>query len=257
MTKLTTAQYNELLGVDDAYKAPERLMRILRDKEAREEMFRAFLEAFDYDVSYDWFTNYFQDEHADRKTQKQDFTPRSVNELVTALVGAKHDGIGDAGATRYEPCAGTGGMTIAQWNSDRMNHSPFDYRPSWYFYVCEELSDRALPFLLFNVMIRGMNAVLVHGDVLSRKAKAVYFVQNDADDHLTFSSLNVLPQTDAVANVGVYMSVEWTDGIMVEPHIESPEMAELGFIKRPSKRGEVSDFTKAFYALCGVEVAEL
>lgn len=252
MAKLTTAQYNELLGITDSYEAPARLMAILRNKVEREALFKAFLEAFDYDVSYDWFTDYFQDEHADRKGMKQDFTPQSVTKLLTAIIGDTSQGDG----MHYEPCAGTGGITIARWNSDRMQHSPFDYRPSWYLYVCEELSDRAIPFLLFNTMIRGMNAVIVHCDVLTRESKAVYFVQNDVDDHLTFSSLNILPQSDEVANARLYYPLNWKDGMTVEPHIESPEMSELGFVNRPSVRGEVSDFTKAFYALCGVAVDE-
>lgn len=250
MTKLTTQQYNELLGVDDSYKAPERLMKVLRNRTEREAMFKAFLEAFNYDVSYDWFTDYFQDEHADRKTKKQDFTPRSITELVTRLIGDTSEGDG----RHYEPCAGTGGMTIARWNSDRMQHSPFDYRPSWYLYTCEELSDRAIPFLLFNLMVRGMNAIVVHCDVLSRKTNAVYFIQNDKDDHLTFSSLNVMPYTEEVAKFAGAYPIEWANGVMQEAHVESPELSSLGFVQRPSKRGEVSDYTKAIYAMCGIEV---
>lgn len=240
MAKLTTEQYNELLGITDSYEAPARLMAILRNKSERETLFKAFLEAFDYDVSYDWFTDYFQDEHADRTHKKQDFTPLSITTLVAKLVGG--------GPTHYEPCSGTGGMTIAAWQNDRMKHSPFDYRPSWYLYTCEELSDRALPFLLFNLLIRGMNAIVVHGDVLTRKAYGAFFVQNDADDHLTFSSLNVLPYS---ALVEAELSVKFSDERpMLEPLIESPE----DVMSREHVRfGEVSGFTKLIYAMAGVK----
>lgn len=81
-----------------------------------------------------------------------------------------------------------------------MKTSPFHYKPSCYLYVCEELSDRAIPFLLFNTLIRGMNAVIVHCDVLSRKAYGAFFVQNDKDDPLQFSSLNLLPYSRDVAD---------------------------------------------------------
>lgn len=243
MAKLTTAQYNDLLGITESYEAPSKLMAILRNKSEREVLFKAFLEAFDYDVSYDWFTDYFQDEHADRKTQKQDFTPLSVTTLVAKLVGG--------GPTHYEPCAGTGGMTIAAWQNDRMKHSPFDYRPSWYLYTCEELSDRALPFLLFNLLIRGMNAVVVHGDVLSRKAYGAFFVQNDADDHLTFSSLNILPYNSLVeAQLAVKFSEERP---MLDPLIESPEDV---MSREVVPFGEVSGFTKLIYAIAGVKEAK-
>lgn len=189
---MTSDKINKLLGVNDSYKAPERIMEILHNKTEREHLFKSFLEAFDYDVSYDWFHDYFQDEHADRRKKKQNFTPTSVGKLLAELLGGKP----------YEEtvdiCAGTGGLTIQKWNRDRMQHSPFDYYPSYYLYFCEELSDRAIPFLLFNTMIRGMNAVIIHGDVISRKSYGVFFVQNDDDDFLHFSNLYLMPYTKSV-----------------------------------------------------------
>ncbi|MGE6488494.1 N-6 DNA methylase [Paenisporosarcina sp. NPDC076898] len=211
-----TKKINELLGIDDSYKAPEALMKMLRDKDKREKVFMEFLQLFDFDVSYDWFHEYFQDEHADRKNKKQDFTPVSVARLLVELMNDPEID----NWTRYEPCAGTGGITIQAWQKDRMNHSPFDYKPSWYVYHCEELSDRCIPFLLFNCMIRGMNAIVVHCDVLSRKSKGCFFVQNEKDDHMMFSSLNVMPYTQEVAD---FLKVEWDDGIMYEPLVESEE----------------------------------
>lgn len=186
-----TNEINRLLGITESYRAPDALMTILYDRERREQLFRDMLVLFDYDVGYDWFHEYFQEEHADRKNKKQDFTPHSVGKLLTELVG-------DVDGSFYEPCAGTGGILIQRWDADRRKHSPFDYVPSMYFYHAEELSDRALPFLLFNVMIRGMNATVVHVDVLSRKAYGVFFVQNDNDDHLHFSNLYRIPYSKAV-----------------------------------------------------------
>jgi type I restriction-modification system DNA methylase subunit len=235
---------NELLGINESYKAPDRLMQILFDRERRESLFQEFLTAFNYDVSYDWFHEYFMDEHADRRNKKQDFTPQSIAKLVTSLVGDNYDGL------HYEPCAGTGGMTIAAWNRDRMQHSPFDYRPSWYVYHCEELSDRALPFLLFNLAIRGMNAVVVHCDVLSRKAYGAFFIQNENDDHLQFSTINVLPYTDSMAK---YLAVTWAEQ-RYKSHVESPGIPRHIF--EPVPRGQVSDFTRLVYAMAGVEVSE-
>jgi type I restriction-modification system DNA methylase subunit len=232
-------EINALLGIKDSYQAPARLLEILYNKEEREVLFMKFLELFKYDVSYDWFHEYFQEEHADRKNKKQDFTPRSVTTLLAELIGNETDG------TFYEGCAGTGGITIAAWNHDRMQHSPFDYKPSWYVYTCEELSDRALPFLLFNVMIRGMNAVIVHCDVLTRESYGAFFVQNDYDDHLKFSLLNALPYSEAVAKE---LSVTWEEE-RYKPLIETPGIPY--HIVNPTPRGEVSDFTKAIYSITG------
>lgn len=249
MTKLYAKYLNELLGVDDSYKAPASLMAILHDRPRREALFKTLLEHTAYDVTYDWFTDYFQDEHAERRTKKQDFTPLCVSTLLAELVGDTVEGDG----LYYEPAAGTGGITIARWQDDRTQHSPFDFRPSWYFYTVEELSDRAIPFLLFNLLLRGMNATVVHCDVLTREAKAAWFVQNDKDDHLTFSSLNRLPQNDATADV---LNVKWAADATYEPHAESPVVWHGLPAFQPDRpaRGEVSDFTRAVYGLCGVIV---
>lgn len=156
---------NEQLGVSDSYQAPDALLRILYNKEVRENIFRNFLEEYDYDVSYDWFTLYFQEEHADRKVKKQDFTPNSVATILSKLTDSGELGNG----LIYDAPAGTGGLLINKWEHDRMNSNPFDYKPGWYLHVAEDLSDRAIPFLLFNVMIRGMNAVVSHCDVITRE----------------------------------------------------------------------------------------
>lgn len=180
---------NTILGIKESYQAPQRIMDILYgDIEERNKVFKQFLEAYHYDVSYDWFHKYFQDEHADRKKHKQDFTPDSISKLLVNMVGNSTD--------YYEPAAGTGGIIIQKWNNDRMNHSPFDYLPSMYFYAAEELSSRAIPFLLFNMIIRGMNGIVVHCDALTREAYGAWFIQNDTDNHLGFSSLNLLPYNE-------------------------------------------------------------
>ncbi|WPS85571.1 SAM-dependent DNA methyltransferase (plasmid) [Brevibacillus halotolerans] len=189
---------NKLLGIKESYQAPAKVMEILYDRKRREELFMSFLETFDFDVTYDWFHDYFQDEHADRKNNKQDFTPNCISDLVSSLVMS--GGIRGGGRTTYDCASGTGGITIRKWQADRLATNPFDYKPSDYLYVCEELSDRAIPFLLFNVIIRGMNAIIVHCDVLSRNTYGVFFVQNDKNDHMQFSSLNVMPYSQGVAD---------------------------------------------------------
>lgn len=252
MTQIKPEVFNELLGITESYQAPQALLNILYDRNKREQFMKDVLEAVNHRVDDDFFRDYFQDEHADRKTKKQDFTPQSVSKLTRALVG-------NTSGSFYEGCAGTGSMTIAAWDADRKQHSPFDYRPSWYFYVCEELSERAIPFLVFNLALRGMNAVVVHGDVLSREAYGVFYIQNDYDNHLGFSSVNILPRTEAVANAGLYLPLKWSDKIFYEPLIESPQDFETlpMFAEDAPPRGSISDFTFAVYAMCGVKHPDL
>lgn len=205
---------NDLLGIEDSYQAPDKLMKILFDRENREKLFKGFLE-HEIVMDFDWFHAYFQEEHAQRKTKKQDFTPSSISKLLSQIIDVE---VKAKSGMRLDTAAGTGGLTITRWNDDRLNHSPLEYRPSMYFYQCEEMSDRAVPFLLFNLIIRGMNAVVIHGDALSRIVKQVYFIQNDEDDFMKFSSLNVMPHSKTVEKE--FDIREWQE----EPldHVESP-----------------------------------
>ncbi|MBC2004419.1 SAM-dependent DNA methyltransferase [Listeria booriae] len=210
---LTTENINHLLGIKESYQASDKLMSILFDKAKREKLFLEFLK-LETDVSYDWFHIYFQDEHADRRKHMQDFTPNELSDVVSKLTGESHNTLDIA--------AGTGGMTIRKWWEDCLREGPFVYFPSNHLYQCEELSDRAIPFLLFNLLIRGMNATVVHGDVLSREVKQVYFIQNEHNDHLLFSSLNVFPHNETICNefnVHKWLEVEMN-------HIESSEMPD-------------------------------
>lgn len=192
MTKFTQEVVNNILGIDDSYKAPEKLMSILFDKKLREEMFMQFLE-IEHDVSYDWFHDYFQEEHAQRKKHKHDFTPDSIGTILSAIMADN-----ERNGMTLDVAAGSGGLTIKKWNDDRMTMSPLVYKPSMFLYQCEELSDRAIPFLLFNLMLRGMNAIVIHCDSLTREAKDVYFIQNVKDDHMCFSDVGVMPRSETV-----------------------------------------------------------
>lgn len=214
--KFNADTVNQLIGVKEAYQAPDALMKILWDKSKREKLFKKFLR-ISTDVSDDWFRQYFQDVQADRTKKKQDFTPASISKLMTKLTHGGHE--------YYEPAVGTGGILIQRWYSDCLKHTPLVYQPAMYFYHVEELGDSALPFLLFNILIRGMNATVVHGDSLERTVNQVYFCQNDNNDFLQFSSLNVMPHSKVVANE--FQTKEW----LAEPikHIESTDYP--GYLK--------------------------
>lgn len=182
-------EVNRILGISESYKAPDAMMEKLLDEQEREQMFRDFLEV-ETDVSKDWFIEYFQQEQADRKSFSQDFTPDSVSRLLTAIAGHSN---------HYLECgAGSGSLLVRAWDRHRRSVSVFDYDPRAYWYHAEELSERALPFLIFNMSIRGMNGVVMHGDSLVRKFKNVYFIRNDSPDFLAFSEVIIMPKNQLV-----------------------------------------------------------
>ena len=186
--------YNELFGIEDSYQAPDKIMEIIYDVDRREKLFMKLLEEHNYDVGFDWFHEYFEDEHADRKNKKQDFTPECVACLLSKLVTA--DGSDLNTGNYYEVAAGTGGIMIKHWDNFRRTFSPWDYKPQYHFAFVEELSDRTIPFLILNMMIRGINGIVIHGDSLSRKCKNAYFIFNKNNDHLKFSGISVIPHTE-------------------------------------------------------------
>ena len=196
-----TDYINEILGIKESYKASEELMKLVYDKNKRVKVYKEMLELFNYDIEYDWFHEYFMDEHADRKKLKQDFTPNSISDLVSKIL---EDDVGNV----YEPAAGTGGMIIKKWLSDRNKYSIFTYKPSNHYYVAEEMSDRALPFLIFNMAIRGMNGEVRHIDTLTRECKGVFFLQNVKDDYLSYSDINIMPYNKSVEKI---CNVKFTD----------------------------------------------
>ena len=184
---MNTETINKLLGITESYQAPKAMRDKILDNDSREKLFKDFLE-HEKDMSYEWFRQYFEDEHADRKNKKQDFTPNSVATLLSRLVGEN--------SNYYEVAAGTGTIMIKNWEEQRRKVSPLIYDPRVYWYQVEELSDRAIPFLLFNMSIRGMNGVALHGDSLTRKFKDAYFIRNDTDNYLGFSEIIKLPHTE-------------------------------------------------------------
>lgn len=181
-----TSKINNLLDIKESYKAPERIMSIISNETEKKEVFLNFLEAFKYDVSYDWFMDYFESEHSDRKEKKQDFTPKSVSELLARIAGGDELHFG----TIYEPATGTGGTLINHWYREtRKYRYPWLFSNDNYLYLCEELSDRAIPFLLFNLLIRGMNAIVIHGNVLTKEKQAIYLCINESGEYTRFSEL--------------------------------------------------------------------
>lgn len=180
-------EINHILGTNDSYKQPARLMELMLDDEKRLETFLKFLE-IETDMSFEWFQEAYELEHADRKGNKQDFTPATVGNLISRLT--------NTGTHYYEVACGNGGIMIQYWNEQRLKIGIGRYNPTALWYQVEELSDRSLPFLIFNMAIRGMNGVILHGDSLKREFKDIYFIRNMNKDYGGFSDVIIMPKTD-------------------------------------------------------------
>lgn len=165
---------NNIFGIKEAYELPSKLLSILLDEEKKNDIFNKFLE-YEKDRSFDWFTNYFQNEQGDRKKLKQDYTPNCICRILEGLNTNAKEYIGDI-------CAGSGGLTISQWNNNK----------EALFYL-EEISTRVLPILLFNLAIRGINAIVKEGDTLHNNFSKIYKLERENNG---FSSIQEIKDTE-------------------------------------------------------------
>lgn len=150
---------NAMLGVRESYKAPTAMMELLQDDGRRVEFLNKYRQEYS-DLKQEHFREYFMEAQSDRKGDKQDYTPDSIGDIISGIVGKRDSVLDIAG--------GIGGLTIHEWADNQSGR-----------YVIEEISDASLPFLLFNLLVRHVNATVVHGDTLERVAKDIYTVSGD------------------------------------------------------------------------------
>lgn len=130
--------------------------------------FRKFKEMVNDDLSIDWLQKIFQYYEADRKEKKQDYTPVSIAKFVGKL--SKNQNIIDM-------CAGSGSLTIQKWNLDH------DCKFKLY-----EFDENVIPYLLFNLAIRNIEASVFQMDVLSQEILKKYRIIKGQE----FSSIEVV-----------------------------------------------------------------
>lgn len=107
------------------------------------------------DDTKDWLQALWQYYEADRTEKKQDYTPKSLCILVAALAGNCN--------SVYDCCGGSGALTIEMLKKGNIENV-----------FVEELDERVIPFLLFNLCLRNASGYVVNGDVLSREQFKCY-----------------------------------------------------------------------------------
>lgn len=144
---------NKLLGITESFEMPFVLLDTMLNPEKRVAFLNSISE--DADLSQDNFRDYFQQEHSDRDNFKQDFTPDCICEILNRL----HEGC----LYNLDVCSGTGALTINRWKTNQDA-----------FFQCEELTSRAIPILLCNLALRGINGIVKQKNVLTRQIEHVY-----------------------------------------------------------------------------------
>lgn len=179
---MTKKEVFSLFGIEDLKDLPDAVTQVLEgDLRTRDSIYRTLLETNNYDLSFDWFQDLYENELAERKQKKQDFTPQTVAALCSMLIGQT--------GTIHEPTAGNGSMIIADWWQRCRKKLPWEHFPSQNMVTCWELSARAIPILLLNLSIRGIMGYVYHGDVLEKTVRQKYILLNRHDDTLAFSEI--------------------------------------------------------------------
>ena len=114
------------------------------------ELLDKFCELVNGDLTEDYLQKIFQYYHADREQKKQDYTPKSIAEFMSMLIG-ESDVVVDM-------CAGSGALAIQKWNADHNQKLRLI-----------ELDEKVIPFLLFNLVIRNIDSSLCRMDALSNE----------------------------------------------------------------------------------------
>lgn len=107
------------------------------------------------DDTKDWLQALWQYYEADRTEKKQDYTPKSLCKLVASLAG-KAD-------TVYDCCGGSGALTKAFIDMHGTKNV-----------LVEELDERVIPFLLFNLCLHNINGYVVNGNALTKESKRCF-----------------------------------------------------------------------------------
>ena len=126
-----------LFGITDLKDLPMAVTRVLEgDRDERDSLYRELIRLNQNDMGRDWFQPLYEEELAERKQKKQDFTPNELGVLCSMLTGQT--------GTVHEPTAGNGSMIIADWWERCRKRLPWEHRPSENMVTCCELSGRAI-----------------------------------------------------------------------------------------------------------------
>ena len=151
---MLTKRVIELFGIHSVKELGSALMSNLENY----NLLNKFKEIVENDLSKDWLQMIYQYHEAERKEKKQDFTPESLGKLLTTLLG-------DANQT-IDMCAGTGALTIQRWNDN----------PGQEF-ILLEVDSNIIPYLLFNLVIRNIEAKVLCCDVLSNETSKTWIIK--------------------------------------------------------------------------------
>ena len=187
--KITNQIINNLLEIKESYELPDKLMTLLLDNHSMIMLFDKFME-YDIDLTKDLFRDYFQEQHADRKGLKQDYTPDAICKIISKLQNEKD--------TILDVCSGTGTLSLFSYNEN--NELSI---------TCEEISQRSISTLLFNLAIRNIHGYVYRKDVLKNEILDVYQLEKGEKYSIITKVENVKQRKYSTIISNPPYSIEW------------------------------------------------
>lgn len=169
-------------NLKESYELPTRLLAAILDTNERERLCDMIVQKVGAIGTQDFMRDMFQSEQGDRDKLKQDYTPDCICRLFELLMQSIDGDCADI-------CGGTGALTLATSDQERQ-------------YYIEELSTRAIPFLLLNLSIRNMKAVVNNCDSVSGESQGGYVITPGAK----YSSIEKVDTVDIPSDVDVVVS---------------------------------------------------
>lgn len=154
--KDTAKKILDIFEVQSMEQLPSKVTELLL-KDGKNDYLQQYLDIVGIE-GRDMLQSAYQFWLADRANKKQDYTPKSLGELLAAI------GVDEA-KTVFDACAGSGALTIACWERNQKLN-----------FVCFELDERAIGFLLLNLAVRNISATVIHGDLLTGEIFRCYKV---------------------------------------------------------------------------------
>lgn len=189
----------------------------------KNDVLSAYVDLVDGDLTTDNLQKIFQYYYADRKDKCQDYTPKSIAKLCASATET-------SGSVVYDLCAGSGALTIQKWAQN----------PSKTF-ICEELDERVIPLLLFNMAVRNMAGWVINRNALTLETKLVYRLES-GERFSTIRKEDIVPEiaADEIISNPPY-NIKWG--------APEPLMADERFSKGPIPPSANANFAFVLTAL--------
>lgn len=189
----------------------------------KNDVLSAYVDMVDGDLTTDNLQKIFQYYYADRKDKCQDYTPESIAKLCASATET-------SGLVVYDLCAGSGALTIQKWAQN----------PSKTF-ICEELDERVIPLLLFNMAVRNMSGYVIHRNALTLEPFECFRLVSD-ERFSTITRVDAPPdiQADEIVSNPPY-NIRWD--------APTPLLADERFLNKPIPPSSNANFAFVLTAL--------